>query len=157
MKQLILLPLLSIGIIQANSPLAGIENCTATHSFHYGDDVTEATNIGTQTSDGGSRMAAAVFKSQDFCRVELKDFEFDAHFTITSVTVYFSGAGFKNPEKRMLTGSSLKPIKDLMARCMPGSVIIFDEVKVIGPDKQLRTIQAPLYCCIDLFSDPWLV
>jgi hypothetical protein len=141
MKQLIFLPLLSIGFIQANSPMAGIENSTATHSFQYGDGITEATNTGTQTNEGSSRMAAAVFKSQDYCRVELKDFDFDAHFTITSVTVYFSGAGFKNPEKGMLTSSSLKPVKNLMARCVPGSVIIFDEVKVMGPDNQQRTIQ----------------
>ena len=86
-------------------------------------------------------MSAAVFKAQEFCRAELKDFEFDIHYSVVSAVVYFYGANFKNAEKAAITSSSLKPIKTLMDRCIPGSIVIFDEVKVIGPDNKLRTIQ----------------
>ena len=86
-------------------------------------------------------MAAAVFKAQEFCRAELKDFEFDISYSVVSAAVYFSGANFKNVEKGAINSSSLKTIKNQMERCVPGSVVIFDEVKVKGPDNTVRTIQ----------------
>jgi len=86
-------------------------------------------------------MSAVEFKSQEFCRTELKDFDFDARFNIVKATVYFSGTNFKNAEQGTITSSSLKPIKNLMSRCAAGSIVIFDNVKVIGPDKEVCIIQ----------------
>ncbi len=86
------------------------------------------------------RMRAIEFKSQDYCRAEAPDFEFEVQFKVQSATVYFTGANFKGVEKGVINSNSLKPIKDLMNRCIPGSVVIFDDVKVIGPDKIVRTI-----------------
>jgi hypothetical protein len=48
---------------------------------------------------------------------------------------------FRNAEKGFITSNSLKPIKNLMDRCVPGTIVIFDNVKVIGPDNEVRTIQ----------------
>lgn len=74
----------------------------------------DASEITFQEKPGQGRIASIVFKNQDYCRAELKDFEFDAHFSIVSATVYFSGANFKTLEKGFITSNSLKPIKNLM-------------------------------------------
>ena len=94
-------------------------------------------NIGTQEK---TKMPAAVFKAQDYCRIEMKDFDFDVQFKVVSATVYFTGTNFKNVEKGSINSTSLKPIKDQMQRCAPGSIVIFDEVKVLGPDNAIRPI-----------------
>ncbi len=85
-------------------------------------------------------MLAVVFKAQDFGRTELKGFEWEVEFNIVSATVYFSGTNFKNVEKGIITSKSLKPIRKYMDRCAPGSMVVFDNVKVIGPDKRVRSI-----------------
>jgi hypothetical protein len=138
MKQFLLFPLLSIGILPMNNPTVHVEKTTT----HYSSPVdgNNGLGIGGQTESGGCRMSAAMFKNQEFCRAELKDFDFDAHYSIVGATVYFSGANFDSPKQGTLTGSSLKPIKSLMDHCTPGSIIIFDDVKVVGPDKVVRTI-----------------
>jgi hypothetical protein len=141
MKQLMLLPLLSMGILQANQPAATKNNFSSQASLSYAAGNENNFTIGTQAGEGTTRMSAAVFKAQDFCRAELKDFEFDIHYTVVSAVVYFTGANFKDVVKGAITSSSLQPIKRQMERCAPGSIVIFDEVKVIGPDNKLRTIQ----------------
>ena len=93
-----------------------------------------------QDRQTAGRLSSVVFKNQDYCRAELDDFEFDAKFSVLSATVYFSGANFKDVERGYITSNSLKPIKKLMDRCLPGSVVVFDDVKVKGPDNLVRTI-----------------
>ena len=139
MKLLFLLPLLSIGTLQVNNHSAGNEK--KSHNLYSIKSKNEGFNIGTQTQDGSTKMSAAVFKAQDFCRAELKDFEFDIHYSIVSAVVYFSGTNFSTIVKANITSSSLKPIKSQMERCVPGSIVIFDEVKVMGPDNKIRIIQ----------------
>lgn len=139
MKHLFLFSLLSISIAQANShplslyiekPIPGIESVKTLNNGEQLD-----------LSPGNSRMPVAVFKSQEYCRAELKDFEFNAHFSIVSANVYFTGKNFDTMKQGTINSSSLKPISDLMARCVAGSVVIFDDVKVKGPDNTIRTIQ----------------
>lgn len=96
--------------------------------------------FGTKQNGGSARMAAVVFKSQDYCRAELPEFEFDAHFTVVSATVYFTGSNFKGVEKGKITGNSLKPVRQLMDRCGAGTTVVFDDVKVKGPDNEIRSI-----------------
>lgn len=93
-----------------------------------------------QDGAGPGKMSCVQFKNQEFCRAELKDFDFDAKFSIVSATVYFSGANFRGVEKGAISNASLKPIKHLMERCLPGSNVVFDDVKVKGPDNEVRTI-----------------
>lgn len=136
MKQLFLLPVLCIGVMSAAYPDAPA--CSPVSTSLSGDAHTPSKTFQLET--GNTRMRAAVFKAQDYCRAELKNFEFDARFDIVSAEVYFTGANFKNVEKASISSSSLQPIKEQMNRCVPGSIIIFDNVKVIGPDKTVRTI-----------------
>jgi len=92
-----------------------------------------------KVGDGKIRMTSVAFKGQDYCRAELEAFDFDTKYSIVSATVYFSGANFPNVQISAINSNSLAPIKAFMARCGPGSVISFDNVKVSGPDGQ-RTI-----------------
>ena len=101
---------------------------------------TEGLKINQQDEPGTARMRSIVFKNQEYCRAELEDFEFEFYYTVVSATVYFSGKNFSSIEKRTITSNSLKPLKDLMDRCVPGSIVVFDNVKVKGSDKSIRTI-----------------
>jgi hypothetical protein len=90
-------------------------------------------------------MLAVIFRAQDVCRAELKDIEFDVQYNVVGATVYFSGTNFRSVETGFINSNSLKPIRNLMARCAPGTMVVFDNVKVIGPDKQIRPIRGTSY------------
>jgi len=92
-------------------------------------------------SSGGA-IQAAVFKAQQFCRADLENFDFDARFQVVGGTVYFTGANFPVPQSVTLNGNNLGSIAQ-MAKCGPGTSVIFDQVQVVGPDGSKRTIQAP--------------
>ena len=145
MKHVLLFSFLSMGILPVNSQLG-----------NYGNNFTEpdclliggsSESTGTQPGNGNEneKMLAVIFRAQDVCRAELKDFEFDVQYNVVSATVYFSGTNFRTVEAGYITSNSLKPIRSLMARCAPGTMVIFDRVKVIGPDKEVRTIQGTSY------------
>ncbi|MEP7163935.1 MAG: gliding motility protein GldM [Ferruginibacter sp.] len=87
-----------------------------------------------KVASGKVRMPSVEFKSQQYCRADLENFDFDLKFTIVSATVYFSGANFPNVATTSITGNGLAPLAPYMARCGPGSVVTFDNVKVSGPD-----------------------
>jgi len=42
-----------------------------------------------------------------------------------------------------LSSGSLAPGKAFMDQLVPGSTVIFDNIRVVGPDGQTRTIQNP--------------
>lgn len=95
-----------------------------------------------QQQDQG-RIAAVDFKAQDYSRAEMPpDFNFDVKFTVVSATVYFTGAGFPNVEMGYISSNSLKPVKPMMDKCKPGSIVVFDNIKVKGPDNLTRTISS---------------
>jgi len=100
----------------------------------------KAAVLDLQQAGGYGRMACIAFKGQDYCRAELKDFDFDFKYSVVSATVYFSGGNFKDVKKGYLTSNSLKPIKGLMDQCVPGTNVVFDDVKVKGQDNEIRTI-----------------
>jgi len=89
---------------------------------------------------GKVRMPAVEFKSQQFCRSELENFDFDLRFYVVSATVYFSGANFPETSSATLQGNNLASLSSLISRCGPGSAITFDNVRVEGPDG-IRTIE----------------
>jgi len=92
-------------------------------------------------SSGGA-IQAAVFKAQQFCRADLENFDFEARYQVVGGTVYFTGAGFNVPQSVQLAGNNLGAIAQ-MSKCQPGTSVIFDQIKVVGPDGSQRTIQAP--------------
>lgn len=98
-----------------------------------------------QDSDGSGRMPSIVFKMQDYCRVELKDFEFDITFKVLSANVYFTGENFRGVEPGSIQGNSLSNIKHLMKRCVPGSIVTFDNIRVMGPDNEVRVLPGVSY------------
>lgn len=132
-----ILPLTSFTNITKDSPtLASIEIATCS---------TKTNTLNLQPEPSSHKITAVAFRAQDFCRIELKDFEFDVNFELVSATVYFSGANFRTVETGTINSKNLKPIKKYMDRCVPGSIVIFDNVKVIGPDNMLRTIASATY------------
>ncbi len=91
----------------------------------------------------GGRMQSVIFKNQQFCRADLEGFDFDARFSVISATVYFSGANFSSVQTATISGGSLGGLSSQLAKCIPGTSITFDNVKVQGPDGTVRTIPGP--------------
>ena len=92
---------------------------------------------------GGGRMAAVAFRSQGFVRADLENFDFEAKFTVTGATVYFSIPGDRNVKQVALTSGNLAPAAQYMGLLVPGATVTFDNIKVVGPDGVPRTIQNP--------------
>ena len=140
--KLLLFPILSsICILPLNTKLVSNEdNKVSIHVLKTNTDSKQPNEISFQENAGYGKMRSIVFKSQEYCRADLENFEFDARFVVLSATVYFSGANFKTNEKGYITSNSLKPIKNLMDRCIPGTFVVFDDIKVKGPDNLVRTI-----------------
>jgi gliding motility-associated protein GldM len=92
-------------------------------------------------SDGG-RIQSVVFKSQRFARAELKDFIYDYRYNIVSAKVYFTGAGFPSVQQANIRGGNLAELESTLSRCMPGTSVIFDEVRVQGPGGPVKSIPA---------------
>ncbi|MEO6837958.1 MAG: gliding motility protein GldM [Ginsengibacter sp.] len=93
--------------------------------------------------NSGGRVQSVVFKNQSFARADLENFDFDARFNIVSATIYFSGANFSNVQSAEIHGGSLEGIKSELQKCIPGTSITFDNVKVQGPDGVVRNIPGP--------------
>jgi gliding motility-associated protein GldM len=92
---------------------------------------------------GGGRMQAVVFRSQQFVRADLEAFDFEAKFTVTGATVYFNIPGVRNVQQATLSSGNLSQAAAIMSQLVPGSNVVFDNIKVVGPDGQPRTIQNP--------------
>jgi hypothetical protein len=92
---------------------------------------------------GGGRVQSVVFKNQNFARADLENFDFNARFDIVSATIYFSGANFNNVQSAEIHGGSLDGIRAQLQKCIPGTSITFDNVKVKGPDGVVRSIPGP--------------
>ena len=91
----------------------------------------------------GGRIQSVMFKNQQYARADLEAFDFDARFSVVSATVYFSGANFPNVQQGSISGGSLAGISAQLAKCIPGTSVTFDNVKVQGPDGAVRNIQGP--------------
>jgi len=91
----------------------------------------------------GGRIQSVVFKNQNFARADLENFDFDAHFNIVSATIYFSGANFSNVQSAEIHGGSLEGVKSQLQKCIPGTSVTFDNVKVQGPDGVIRSVTGP--------------
>ena len=145
MKHVLLFSLVSMGVLPVNSRLSAVPgNSHLPGLFSSANDL-GGFNICAQPGQENENMPAVVFRSQDVCRAELKDFVFDIQFNIVSATVYFSGTNFRGVETGFITSNSLKPIRRLMARCAPGTMVVFDQVKAKGPDNLVRPIAGTSY------------
>ncbi|MEO6683393.1 MAG: gliding motility protein GldM [Ginsengibacter sp.] len=93
-------------------------------------------------SEGG-RLQSVVFKNQQFARAELKGFDFEYRYSVVSATVYFSGANFPSTVQATINGGSLAGIKQHLDKCIPGTSVNFDNVRVQGPGGPVKSIPGP--------------
>ncbi|MEO8414402.1 MAG: gliding motility protein GldM [Ginsengibacter sp.] len=93
-------------------------------------------------SEGG-RVQSVVFKNQQFARAELKYFDFEYRYNIVSATVYFTGANFPTLQQASISGGSLAGIQAQLAKCIPGTSVNFDNVRVQGPGGPIMSIPGP--------------
>ncbi|MBP6432479.1 MAG: gliding motility protein GldM [Ferruginibacter sp.] len=91
---------------------------------------------------GGGKMQTVVFQNQQFVRADLKEFDFEASYRIVSATIYFTIPGVRNNPPVTISSGNLAGIAQ-MKQLVPGSSVTFDNIKVVGPDGQQRTIQNP--------------
>jgi hypothetical protein len=105
MKHLLLLPLLSVIILQGNSPFRydakKINSPILVPSFA---DRNETTGLNLQPEPGTEKRLASDFKKQEYCYAELKDFEWDVHYNIISATVYFQAQILEEQNSVLSTG-----------------------------------------------------
>ncbi|MBS1753098.1 MAG: gliding motility protein GldM [Ferruginibacter sp.] len=92
---------------------------------------------------GGGKMLSNIFRGQQFVRAELENFDFDARFSVTGATIYFNNPGDRNVKQITINSGSLAPAAEYMKTLAPGSSVIFDNIRVVGPDGVTRTIQNP--------------
>jgi gliding motility-associated protein GldM len=90
----------------------------------------------------GGRMQVNVFKAQKGIRAELENFVFEGvTFTVTGYTYYATGAGFPDPGvKPGIRGNSFDQVQDLVQRARPGTTVVLDEIKAVGPGGNTRTL-----------------
>ena len=91
----------------------------------------------------GGRVQSVVFKNQQFARAELRNFDFEYRYALVSATVYFSGANFASVQTATINGGSLAGIQAQLAKCIPGTAVTFDNVKVQGPGGPVMSIPGP--------------
>lgn len=91
----------------------------------------------------GGRIQSVIFKNQQYARADLENFDFDAKFSVVSATVYFSGANFPSVQTATISGANLAGIAGQLQKCIPGTSVNFDNVKVQGPDGVVRSIPGP--------------
>lgn len=92
----------------------------------------------------GGRIPANVFKAQQGIRADLKDFVFEGvTFTVTGYTMVCVGAGFENAGVAPgVQGNSFGPVQNLLQKCRPGTTVVIDEIKAVGPGGNTRKLQA---------------
>ena len=93
-------------------------------------------------SEGG-RIQSVVFKNQQYARAELKGFDFEYRYNVVSATVYFSGANFPSTVQATISGGSLAGIQQYLSKCIPGTSVNFDNVRVQGPGGPVKSIPGP--------------
>ena len=132
-------------VVTVSSPGTASINVTAngkTTSFPFRIKTIPDPVIKVGPSAGG-KIQSVIFKSQPFVRADLANFDFKANFSVTGATMYFTGPQFRNTVAVNLTSGNMAAAKQYLDQCGPGSAVIFDNIKVVGPDGKTRTIQNP--------------
>ena len=142
MKLLFLLASSAISIFPLNSATVRAERATSAKSVAgvSAPAMNNSNTLSFRERAGLSKLPVATFKDLRSCSADAADFRLEPNSSIVSATVYFYGKGFHGVAKGVLTGSSLQPIAELMKRCKAGTIVAFNEIKVLGPDKQIHSI-----------------
>ncbi len=95
-------------------------------------------------SISGGGMPANIFKAQMGCRVADSS-NTKMKFEILGADVTFSGANFENPEKVILVKNNFSSIRDQISKCRPGTNVLFENIKVIGPANKELVLKSVLF------------
>ncbi|MEO8769514.1 MAG: N-acetylmuramoyl-L-alanine amidase [Ferruginibacter sp.] len=117
---------------------------TAGHSPNKSDLSSADFSVGNIS---GTRVSFEEFKKQ-------KTISVPAGFTFISATVYFSGKGFE--DKLVITGiiKDLSSLQEYMEKCVPGTVVTFDDIKIQTEKGNILFIESKSY---QLFDDKEII
>jgi hypothetical protein len=62
----------------------------------------------------------------------------NAKYRIKDAQLYFSGKGFDNVVMVQLVSGDLDPVKPYFEKCIPGSAITFDNVRIVSEDNHIK-------------------
>jgi gliding motility-associated protein GldM len=99
--------------------------------------------------DKGGRVVANNIKAQVGVRAELENFVFEGvTFNVTQFTVYATGAGFPNPQVSVNEGAYFNTeSKRILSKLQPGSTLVIDEIKAVGPGGKTRNLPPLAFNC----------
>ncbi len=92
-------------------------------------------------SEGG-REPANKIKAQQGVRAELKDFVFEGvEFNVVSFVLIANGGSFSTLKFQPNTGATFSAeCKDILNKCTPGTTLVIDEIKAVGPGGDTRKL-----------------
>ncbi len=99
------------------------------------------------TSAGG-KVPAAQFKVQRGVVPVLEDFVFDIKFVVVSFEITYAAKRQDLITKKATSGAFTAEMIELLNRAKPGDVFYLDEVRVKGPDGQIRKLPSIAYTLI---------
>ncbi|RYG52476.1 MAG: hypothetical protein EOO01_06495, partial [Chitinophagaceae bacterium] len=108
MKSLFLPLLASFFICNFSSSL---HNSFASYNYESVDNYLIEPGLVLRDSKNPIPMASVLFKSQEFCRVEVENVDADIKLEVVGATVTFSGSNFVNPRVARIKSKELRPIK----------------------------------------------
>lgn len=89
----------------------------------------------------GGNIKAGTLRAQSGIIASLKDFDFDARFTVVSYDFMLVPKGGDILPARGIKGASLSgKVKNLLGRARSKDMVIFNKIKVRGPDGTTRTL-----------------
>jgi gliding motility-associated protein GldM len=94
-------------------------------------------------SNPGGRMRAAEFRVNGGLRAVLENFDFlsGVQFQVTSFTVYAVGGDFPTMQQGQSSSYSFAQVQNIISKCKPGTIVSFEDIHAIGPDKRTRKLR----------------
>ncbi|HVZ57455.1 MAG TPA: gliding motility protein GldM [Chitinophagaceae bacterium] len=86
-------------------------------------------------------VPASYFKSQAGVRALVKNFFYETQFNVTGFRITGDGEGFADGiEEKINTGAAWKEAQSVINKCRPGSYIVIDNIRAVGPDGRSRKL-----------------
>jgi gliding motility-associated protein GldM len=99
-------------------------------------------------ASAGGKVPAAQFKVQRGVIADLADFVFDVKFQVVSFELTYAAKRQDLITKKATSGAFTSEMLELLNRSQPGDVFYLDEVRVKGPDGQIRKLPSIAYTLI---------
>ncbi len=99
-------------------------------------------------ASAGGKVPAAQFKVQRGVIADLADFVFDIKFVVVSFELTYAAKRQDLITKKATSGAFTSEMLELLNRSKPGDVFYLDEVRVKGPDGQIRKLPSIAYTLI---------